>query len=195
MRRGDRASRQTFAVPPVASRREMSVRIIRSATFLAAASGGFTQAVEIHSPVSRRALPEAGLLPHVCSYRSRSSSLIESTSDRPSVRIADTEIRTSSRALPREWLCPEYAGKHRRERRSESGSSTVFRQLVAMGIMETQNACGQHIRLATASHAREGIPAFRRGEVQRDSCLTCADRTQDARRSGSWSWRGHTSTV
>ena len=84
MRRGERASRETFAdsgrprfehregwmarkndghTRLLPSPGELRVRIIRSATFLAVASGALTQAVEMHSRVSRRALPEAGLLP------------------------------------------------------------------------------------------------------------------------------------
>jgi putative transposase len=54
----------------------------------------------------------------------------------------------------REWLCPECKVTHRRDHNAAQNlRAEGIRQLVAMGILETQNACGQHIRLATASHA------------------------------------------
>src|SRR5215469_3376462 len=60
----------------------------------------------------------------------------------------------------REWLCPECKVKHRRDHNAAQNlREEGIRQLVAMGILETQNACGQPIRLATASMPGEaGIP-------------------------------------
>jgi len=87
MRRGERASRETFcglgtaqaanvredsewpgkvmAAPACCLPWRIRVRVIQPATFLPAASGALTQAAEIHSRVSRGALPEAWLLPYV----------------------------------------------------------------------------------------------------------------------------------
>jgi hypothetical protein len=81
MRRGERASRETFcelgtaqaanicegwewpakviATPACCLPSRLRVRTIRSARFLTAACGALTQAMEIHSRASRGALPEA----------------------------------------------------------------------------------------------------------------------------------------
>ena len=65
-------------------------------------------------------------------------------------RYQNKNLRLSDRG----WLCPECKVKHRRDHNAAQNlRKEGIRQLVAMGILETQNACGQHTRLATASHA------------------------------------------
>ena len=47
----------------------------------------------------------------------------------------------------REWTCPSCESQHRRDRNAAQNlAENGRRQLVAMGILETQNACGQCVR-------------------------------------------------
>jgi len=54
----------------------------------------------------------------------------------------------------REWWCPECDSKHRRDHNAAQNlREEGTRQLVAMGIIETQNACGQRVRPTTVGNA------------------------------------------
>jgi len=54
----------------------------------------------------------------------------------------------------REWWCPECDSKHRRDHNAAQNlREEGIRQLVAMGIIETQNACGQRVRPTTVGNA------------------------------------------
>ena len=54
----------------------------------------------------------------------------------------------------REWLCQECNTKHRRDHNAAQNlRDEGIRQLVAMGIVETQNACGQRVRPTTVGNA------------------------------------------
>ena len=54
----------------------------------------------------------------------------------------------------RVWSCPECNTQHRRDKNAAYNLRDEGRkQLVAMGIIETQNACGQHVRPTTVGNA------------------------------------------
>ena len=54
----------------------------------------------------------------------------------------------------REWICPECNSKHRMDfNAAQNLREEGIRQLVAMGIIETQNACGRRVRPTTVGHA------------------------------------------
>jgi putative transposase len=54
----------------------------------------------------------------------------------------------------REWLCPECDTKHRRDHNAAQNlRDEGIKQLVARGIIETQNACGQRVRPTTVGNA------------------------------------------
>ena len=54
----------------------------------------------------------------------------------------------------REWLCQECNTKHRRDHNAAQNlRDEGIRQLVARGIVETQNACGQRVRPTTVGNA------------------------------------------
>ena len=58
------------------------------------------------------------------------------------------------RLSDREWVCLECNTQHRRDQNAAYNlREEGIRQLVAMGILETQNACGQRVRPATVGNA------------------------------------------
>ena len=77
-----------------------------------------------------RFFPSTQLCPH-CGYQNKNLSLSD-----------------------REWLCPECDTRHRRDQNAAYNlRDEGIKQLVAMGIIETQNACGQRVRPTTVGNA------------------------------------------
>jgi len=68
----------------------------------------------------------------------------------PTVDIKNKNLRLSDR----EWVCPECNTRHCRDQNAAYNlREEGIKQLVSMGIIETQNACGQRVRPTTVGNA------------------------------------------